>query len=168
MTSSDAKLQKIQTHFQALTETASSLNASSDELTRVVGILDEALKKLNVGLTVWVTFLTWAEEPPRYIYEQIGYCKVNNKWGIALHRVFGDEALGEEREDGPWSFNDAPREMRLQGVDKLPELIAALNSEAVKTVNKIKEKTESVRNIAAAVTEISKTPKTTATHTINI
>src|SRR5882762_10574436 len=96
MTSSDAKLQKIQTHFQALTETASSLNASSDELTRVVGILDEALKKLNVGLTVWVTFLTWAEEPPRYNYEQIGYCKVNNKWGIALHRVFGDEALGEE------------------------------------------------------------------------
>jgi hypothetical protein len=168
MTSSDAKLQKIQTHFQALTETASSLNASSDEFTKVVGILDEALKKLNVGLTVWVTYLTWAEEPPNYSHDQIGYSKVNNKWGIALRRVFGDEALGEEGQEGPWSFNDAPREMRLHGVDKLPELIEALDSEAAKTVNKIKEKTESVRNIAAAVTGISKAPKTAATHTIHI
>src|SRR5215472_6474492 len=56
MASSDSKVEKIQTHFQVLSNAASQLNAASDELTRVIGVLDEALKKLNVGLTVWVTF----------------------------------------------------------------------------------------------------------------
>ena len=63
MTSSDSKIEKIQTHFKALSSVAPTLNAASDELTKAVAVLDENLKKLNVGLTAWVTFRSRAVHP---------------------------------------------------------------------------------------------------------
>ncbi len=155
MTSSDSKVEKVQLHFQALSSVASSLNKASDELTKVVTILDEALKKLNVGLTVWVTFRSRAAEwLDEYDDDQIGYCKVNGKWGIALRRIWGDsnERYGDE---GPWLFNEAPREMRLHGVDKIPEVIEALAKEAFDTTKKIHEKTQEARELAGAVEKIA-------------
>ena len=134
MGSTDPKIAKIQSNFQALSNVASSLNAASDELTKVVAKLDEALKKLNVGLTVWVTFKDRLEhEPSRYDCDQIGYCKVNGKWGIALRQIWGQEDFGEHNEDGPWLFSEASREMRLRSVDKIPELIEKLSNKASDT-----------------------------------
>src|SRR5579859_1804079 len=111
----DPKIAKIQTNFQALSEVASSLNAASNELTKVVSKLDEALKQLNVGLTDWVTFedrLPQIDE--QYYCDQIGYCRVNGRWGISLRRIWGNERWDDHSEDGPWLFTDAPREMRLR------------------------------------------------------
>src|SRR5258706_5714323 len=125
MTSSDSKIAKIQTHFQALSSAATSLNAASDELTKVVSVLDDALRKLNVGLTVWVTVSTWSDNS-RHGEDQIGYCKLNGKWGIALCTSWNDDAGGEDTVDGIWLFNDAPRELRLGGVDKSPKGSEAL------------------------------------------
>ncbi len=155
MTSSDSKVEKVQTHFQALSSVASSLNKVSDELTKVVTILDEALKKLNVGLTVWVTFRSRGVEPLEYDNDQIGYCKVNGKWGIALRRIWGDDARGFYGDEGPWLFNEAPREMRLHGVDKIPEVIEALGKEAFDTTKKIHEKTQEIREFAGAIEKIA-------------
>jgi hypothetical protein len=153
MGSNDPKISQIQTNFQALSTVASSLNAASDELTKVVGKLDEALKKLNVGLTVWVVFEDRSDEqyPDQYDCDQIGYCKVNGKWGISLRRIWGHEFHGAGNEEGPWHFTDAPREMRLRSVDKIPVLIEALSKEASNTTKKIQEKTKEVSELAAAI-----------------
>jgi methyl-accepting chemotaxis protein len=160
MSLNDSKSENIQSHFQALTETASSLNAASDELTKVIASLDEALKKLNVGLMVWVTFITWGtDEPSEYDEEQIGYCKINGKWGISLRRIWGDHREDRHVEDGPWHFSDGPREMRLRGVDKIPELIQALSKQAADTTKKVQEKTEQVRELAAAIEQIARPSK---------
>jgi methyl-accepting chemotaxis protein len=170
MASSDSKIAKIQTHFQTLSSVATSLNTASDELTRVVGVLDEALKKLNVGLTVWVTFSQWSDEYDegitqinRYIHEQIGYCKVNGKWGIALRRMSVDDAGPDE--SVPWLFNDAPREMRLEAVDKIPQVIEELSKEASKTTKIVQEKTNQLLELAAVIEQVAKPPlmKLTAT-----
>ena len=151
MASGDQKITKIQTHFKALSSVSTSLNTASDEFTKAISILDEALKKLNIGLTAWVTFRTWDTEPNKYDKEKIGYCKVNGKWGIALCRIWGDELSDREEIDGPWLFNEGPREMRLAGVDKIPELIEALSKEASNTTKKIQEKTQEVRELANAI-----------------
>jgi len=148
------KVERLQTHFQALSTAATSLNTASDELTKAVGVLDEALKKLNVGLTAWVSFISWSCEAAEYDNEQVGYAKVNGKWGIAIHRIWGDSALGEEREEGPWLFNDAPREMRIRAVDKIPEMVEALSAEASKTTKRVLEKTKEVRELADAIGSI--------------
>src|SRR5260370_29189378 len=109
MSSTDSKIQKIQTNFQALSAVASSLNTASDEFTRVVGALDEALKKLNIGLTVWVSFADRCPHDPSYYdVDQIGYHKVGSKWGIALRHIWGEEPFDNHEEEGPWLFSDAP------------------------------------------------------------
>jgi prefoldin subunit 5 len=153
MGSNDPKISQIQTNFQTLSTVASSLNVASDELTKGVRTLDEALKKLNVGLTVWVVFEDRSDEqyPDQYDCDQIGYCKVNGKWGISLRRIWGHEFHGAGNEEGPWLFTDAPREMRLRSVDKIPVLIEALSKEASNTTKKIQEKTKEVSELAAAI-----------------
>lgn len=153
MTSTDSKIQKIQTNFQALSAVASTLNAASDEFTRVVGALDEALKKLNIGLTVWVSFADRSpHDPSLYDVDQIGYHKVGSKWGIALRHIWGEEQYDDHHEEGPWLFSDAPREMRLRSIDKIPEVIEKLVKEASNTTKAIQEKTKEVRELAEAIT----------------
>jgi len=153
----DSKTEKVQTHFQVLSKTASSLNIASDGLTQTVLILNDALKKLNIGLTVWVVVRADCAEDEPYIYDhdEIGYCKVNGVWGIALQHVWGNASRDEEAKDGPWLFNDAPREMRLACVDKIPDLIEALSKEALKTTKRVQEKTNEVRAIAEVIQNIA-------------
>jgi prefoldin subunit 5 len=161
MTSSDSKVAKIQTHFQALSEVASSLNIASDELTKTVTILDEALKKLNLGLTVWVSFRRRGDDDEPHLYDddQIGYCKINGVWGIALRRIWGDESWDRHSEDGPWLFNDASREMRLHSVDSIPNVIEALAKEAFDTTKRIQEKTKEVGELAGAIGQVANAEK---------
>jgi hypothetical protein len=155
MASNDSKFEKAQSDFQALSVVASSLNSASDELSRAVAVLDEALKKLNLGLTVWVIFESHSIEPWQFDDEQIGYSKVNGKWGIALQRVWGDTREGDFDEEGPWLFNEAPREMRLKSVDKIPKLIEALSKAAFEMTEKVKEKTRGVRELAGVIEQIA-------------
>ena len=99
--SADADLKSIRTSFLELAAKATSLNKASDELTRTVGILDTALKKINLGVTTWVAFRNWSdEEGEERGSDQIGYAKVNGKWGIALLKYW-ENYRGEEHYDLP-------------------------------------------------------------------
>jgi hypothetical protein len=158
----NSNITKLQTDFQNLSETASALNVASDYLSRGVAVLDEALKKLNVGLTVWVTFASRdvdENEPGLYDLDQIGYCKVNGSWGLAIRHIWGDESAQWEKEEGPWAFNDVPRELRLRAVDKISEVITELNRAAIQTTKRVQEKTERVLELAEAITQVVTTGK---------
>lgn len=157
MNSGNPKIAKVQTRFRELSNLATSLNAASDEFTKIVGTLDEALKKLNVGLTVWLSFRFRGDdnEPQIFDQDQIGYAKVSATWGIVLRRIWGDEERDIYHEDGPWLFKDAPRELRLAAADKIPELIEALAKAASTTTKEVLEKTQQVRELAAAIDEVS-------------
>ena len=153
MTSGDPKIAKALTHFETLSSLASSLNTASDELTKVVINLDEALKKLNIGLTVWVPF-RFREDPDSpecYDRDQIGYTKVQGTWGLALSRIWGDHVRDEHYEDGPWLFKDAPRELRIECLDEIAGVIEELAKSATATTKKVQEKTKQVRELAAAM-----------------
>jgi hypothetical protein len=157
MASSDSKIEKVQKYFAALSSVATDLNTASDKLTKTVTVLDEALKKLNVGLSVWVTFRSRDDEsePESYDDDQIGYCKVQGTWGIALRRIWGNPTFEVFHSDGPWLFNDAPRDLRLHGVDKIPELIEALGKEAFDFTNKIHKTTQEVHELAEVVAKMA-------------
>jgi hypothetical protein len=157
MNSDDSKIARVRARFQELSTLASSLNTASDELTKVVGILDEALKKLNVGLTVWENFRFRGDEsdPQFYDTDQIGYAKVSGTWGLALRRIWGNEAFDDHHSDGPWLFKDAPRELRLAAADKIPEVIEALAKATSATTKEVQEKTERARELATAIDEVA-------------
>jgi hypothetical protein len=149
-----AEPSEIAANFQNLSATASLLNKSSDELTSAVGLLDAALQKLNVGLAAWVTFAEWADEHGSTgSREQVGYEKVNGKWGISLRVSNWD--MDMEEIHGPWLFTDASRELRLAAVDKLPALVQELNRKATETVKKVQEKTEQTRTLIAALASLT-------------
>ena len=52
--------------------------------------LDEALKKLNLGISSWVSFHGWDDGPFSEVHE-IGYSKINSKWGIGIKRIIEDQ-----------------------------------------------------------------------------
>lgn len=151
MASTEAE--KIQQHFQTLSSISGLLNTASDELTKAVGCLDDALKRLNIGLSVWVPFRDRSDPESNEVYDvdEIGYAKVNGTWGIAIQHAWGDSAADHHCSDGPWLFTDAPREMRIQAVDKLPEMIEEMSKVAAHTQKKIQEKTKQVRELADAI-----------------
>ena len=157
MSSTDSKTAKIQAHFKNLASIAPVLNTASDELTKAIRGLDQALKKLNIGLSVWVTFAERTEDPGdgQYNLEQIGYTKLNGEWGLALRHIWGHERYDAHNEDGPWLFSDAPRDMRLRSTDKIPEVIESLGNEAVKTTKAMQRKSLEVRELAGAIEQIS-------------
>lgn len=153
MTSNDSKLQNIHDNFTILSAIASELNVASDELTKQISILDEALKKLNIGLTVWVTFCDHSPaDRDEYDLEQIGYTKVQGRWGISLRHIWGMLGDADGGEDGPWLFNDAPRDMRIRCVERIPDVMAELSKEALTATKRIQGKTKEVRDLAAAIT----------------
>jgi len=157
MSSTDSKTAKIQAHFKNLTSIAPVLNAASDELTKAIRGLDQALKKLNIGLSVWVTFAVRHEDSgdDEYDLEQIGYTKLNGEWGLGLRRIWGNERFDTQYQDGPWLFSDAPRDMRLRSTDKIPDVIEELGKEAVKTTKAMQQKSLEVRELAGAIEQIS-------------
>ncbi len=140
----------------ANSSTAASLNKASDELTEAVTVLDEAIKNLNIGLTVWHSFAWGYVEPPEYSADQIGYAKVNGKWGIALRHIWGNEAFDDDHSDGPWLFGEAPRQMRIRAADHFPKLIQTLVKESTETAKKLRAKATDVKNLVAVVEGITK------------
>lgn len=134
-----------------LSKAASELNSASDELRDSVGILDQALKRLNVGIPVWVTFRR-KEKNARYWIDRIGYAKLpDGNWGIAICRVHGFENRDEETLDEFWPFNDAPRELRLSSVEGLAKVIDGLKLAAEQMTGRVKKKVAEVRRLAAEI-----------------
>jgi len=155
MASNDSKIENVQIQFKNLATVASSLNAASNEFAKSVAVLDESLKPLNIGLSVWVPF-AFAEglEHPDYDQDEIGYSKVNGTWGLAIRSIRGREGReGEafEHVTGPWLFNEAAREMRIHSVEKIPEVIKALTEKASETTKRIQQKTREVRALTEAI-----------------
>jgi len=162
MASSDSKLTTIQ-RISALASVAGSLNNASDELTKSVGVVDDALKRFNLGLVVWVMVSRWADDF-RHGEDQIGYCKLNGKWGLALRTSWEDNnAFGGEPEEDAWHFNDAPREMRLKYVDRIPEVLEELTKKASEVTRRIQEKAKEARELAEAIRPVSNDTKPATT-----
>lgn len=100
------------------------LNQVSDELGLVVDKINAGLKELNLGLVVW---LTHSESSPvnsvKHVdgwERQFGYARVKSKWGLSIQYTQWKDG---KREVELWSFNDAPRWMRVEMIGMLPELL---------------------------------------------
>jgi hypothetical protein len=150
-TNGNSLAERVKSSYLQLSGVASDLNTVSDELGKSVASVDSALKKLNLGVTVWVSIRDWDGEDLDYYREQIGYAKVDGKWGIALRTVSGNQNNPDRDNVEQWLFSDGPRKLRLSAIEKLPELLKNLSDEAVVTTEKIKSKLAEVQEVAAAV-----------------
>jgi hypothetical protein len=150
---SDPKFLSVLKNFGTLSASASEVNKASSELASAVSQLDEMLKRLNLGVTAWVVIRSRAAEPPEYDDYELGYARVNSKWGLAIRRIHGDP--DHEDIEGPWAFNDAKRELRIGAVDKIPGLLEKLAQKTADTAEMLTEKTRQVLEFSSAIESIA-------------
>jgi hypothetical protein len=148
-------LERVTSYYSQLSSVAADLNAVSDELGKSIAEIDTALKKLNLGITTWIAIRRGEgiHELDDYSYwsQDIGYAKVGGKWGISLRKVDGDEHCPFEDNVEEWPFSDAPRSLRLEAIDKIPELLETLSKDAAKTTKNIRARLGEVQAVAEAV-----------------
>jgi hypothetical protein len=144
-------IERVQSSFGQLSAASANLNAISDELGKSVSEIDSALKRLNLGVSVWVAIRGNDWQDLSYESEQIGYAKIDGKWGLGLRTVSGNHKRPDDESVHEWSFNDAPRFLRVGAIEKLPELLEQLTKEAEATARKISESVEQAKSVAAAI-----------------
>src|ERR1700686_1961932 len=116
----DSLVERVESSFHKLSTVASALNLVSDELGKSVSEMDAALKKLNLGIPVWVLIQGWQDQTS-FWSDHLGYQKISGKWGIALRVVSGFHGHEDDADVETWLFNDAPRPLRLKAIEKIPE-----------------------------------------------
>jgi len=155
---SQAVSSNVRASFQGLAKTARNLNFTSDALGKYVSEIEEALKSLNLGVSAWVTIskstrmdgmATWNEE--------LGYDKIGKNWCIGLRSYQQTEWDEEYIDFERWTFNEGPREVRIRAIDRLPDLIRELDSEASRITKRIADKLPVACDLA---TEIRVIPET--------
>jgi hypothetical protein len=153
--SSDANTlsERVITSFTKLSSASKDLNKVSDELGQAITAIDCILQRLNLGVPTWVKIHGGEDQYTgmEYWRRDIGYAKVGNKWGVALRTVEGDYNYPEEASIEEWLFNDAPRWIRVEGVEKIPDLLEDLVKNTVETTQKIKGKIEQAKQLAGAL-----------------
>ena len=146
-------LERVAGYYSQLSTVAADLNAVSDELGKSIAEIDAALKKLNLGITTWVAIHGGDGSPydDTFWSRDIGYAKVSSKWGISLRTIDGQYSDIDRAETEEWLFNDAPRSLRLEAIDKIPELLEKLSKDAVKTTKEIRARLGEAQAVAEAV-----------------
>jgi hypothetical protein len=144
------KLESIKDSIQQLPTAAATLNSASDDLAKSINDLDAVLKKFSLGVPAWVVFGDYAEDP-YYDLEEVGYAKIGGKWGIAIRTRKGDLDPRSREDKEQWSFNDAPRYLRVRGVEKLPDLVQRLVAKSAEMAQSISAGANDVRELTSFV-----------------
>lgn len=150
--------ERVAAYYSKLSNVAADLNAISDALGKSITDIDESLKKLNLGISVWVEIYSGGDpyHDGSFWNRDIGYAKVDGKWGISLRKVEGDYSHPDEESVEEWAFNEAPRSFRLEAIEKIPELLEKLTKEAVKTTKEIQAKLGDAQAVATAVKQAAR------------
>jgi hypothetical protein len=154
MPSEDAAplIERFQSFYNQLSEAAATLNAASDELAKPIASFDAALKRLNLGISAWVKIAGHFDQDSGFYWSQeLGYDKVKGNWGIAIKKVMGDASGPGEEDIEEWPFNEAPRQLRIQAVENIPDLIEKMIAEAATVTEKIIQKTAAAKQLAEAL-----------------
>ncbi len=158
----DSPVSRAQTSYQKLAAAASNLNTASDQLGKVVVDLDSALKRLNLGITSWVFFSGWQDDPD-WASDYIGYAKIGGKWGIAIRSLSSDFSSPDGcRTDGEWLFNDAPRDLRLMAIDKIPDLLEKLVEKVGEFTSNLNTKLKQSQELSTAISALARGTDKTA------
>jgi len=151
---------KVQSSYQQLSKVAADLNAVSDELGKSIAELDAALKKLNLGVTTWIQ-VQLVRDPQTADFEgdYLGYAKVGGKWGIALRKTSGNYNYAPDEPPEEWPFNEGPRELRLEAIEKIPELLNKLSEAATKMAANVRDRLGEAQQVAEAIKLVANDPK---------
>jgi hypothetical protein len=154
-TSGSSLSERAAESIQKLSLAATDLNKASDELGEVISAIDAVLHGLRIGLSTWtiVKETNGLPEDSFFSRHELGYAKVGNKWGIALRKTTGDFNYPPDDSVDLWLFNEAPRRLRMEAVEEIPNLLEALITNTVETTKKLRTKTAEAMQLATAIAQ---------------
>ncbi len=151
-TNGDSLVSRVRSSFQHLSSRAGDLNALSDQVGKVIARFDAEFSRLNIGIEAWIPFETSASEDGlHYSKREIGYAKIGSKWGLAIRDYSGNEASDAYDDYQEWLFNDAPRQLRLQAIELIPELFDKLVAEVDRATKRVDRKLKELEELASAL-----------------
>jgi hypothetical protein len=140
---------------------APRLNESSDSLNSILSQINEQLNELNLGLTVWLDgppLTSRGVDPTPFqkthrVYsvvekEILGYARLKNGWGLAVHSIVEEHGWFEGDENCPFtnvkegsivSLLDCSRDVRTESVRLLPMLLGLLKDKAETVIRNLEE-----------------------------
>jgi hypothetical protein len=128
-----------------LSSTAAKLNSASDQLNAALLIIEKRLVAMGLGLITWVPIEGTREYQDEigseYTEIHLGFDKVSENWGLYTRDAhFWDEPDGSRWEYSNWKpLTRSPREVRLQAVPRIPDLLAHLQNEANEILARVSE-----------------------------
>jgi len=143
-----------------LASLSKSLNEASDLLSKQIIEIEGALNELRLGVPAWVVISKTEEdvsvkkEDKPFFAEhtlEIGYGKHKGKWGL----LFLDSWPDFDNYDVVF-LRDSAREHRIAAVEKLPDLLKALEAEATKTTEEAAKKAAEMKQFAAALKKVAR------------
>jgi hypothetical protein len=141
---------KVDSHLKELAAAAKTLNVVSDELTTHVSAIEVVLNKLNLGVRAHVVAQSSSNIDGSITnYVRLAYGKSSGKWGFVIEQFTDDQNWDEFLNFESWSFKDAPRELRIVAVDKIPELLEALVKSSGEIAAKMTKKVGYTKELAA-------------------
>lgn len=150
---------KVETSLKQLSLLSKSLNEASDELSKQISAIESALNQYKLGVWVWVKkpILTETEisdpddQGRRYEYNfdyQLGYGKHKGRWGLLVSH-------GWEADDGTDTkimfLRDAPREIRIKAMDRIPNLLDDLAQEMSSLTQEASKRASEAKQLAATL-----------------
>lgn len=133
--------------YQNISAAAAEINAASDDLGKSIDALDESLQRLNLGVSSWVEF-----SDDNLCKNYIGFAKSSKgKWGILITQDSGYQGPGQYERSDTWAFNDAPRSLRLEAIEKLPDLLEKISHDTQETIQQIKAKAAQAKALSEAI-----------------
>ena len=150
---------EITASFERLAVAAMRLNAVSDKHGQQVSAIEAVFQGLNIGVQCWVDFANYRSANGVIEDRSVGYAKVGPKWGLAIRIDEYPEHDPEASDPELWPYREAPRTLRLQAFEKVPQLIDKLVTETNTLADKIKAQIPQVQLVAETLTAASKARK---------
>ena len=136
----------------SLAATAANLNEASKKLSRVVERIDNALQRINLGVTAWTQVRGGdVQGADRFWSEELGYSRTGRKWGLTLRKIRYDMLNPEFEKLEEWLFNEAPRSLRIRAITKIPDLLKELDREAKKLATQVSESINKTEPLVEAI-----------------
>ncbi len=149
-----ATMTRVESSFTQLAHAAQLLNSASEELSKVIRNLDASMKRLALGVAAWVPVSGTSDEI-QYWTTELGYAKVDGKWGLTLREVTGFHPDSSDETEQVWPYADAPRALRAEAVTKIPDLLDNLLQQTHDATNALKEKIDQASELSTLVSDLT-------------
>lgn len=142
--------ERLVSAYKRLVAVAETQKIAARQFSAPIAEIDRALQRLDLGLITWQKIAGGEDDYGGYWSRDVGYARIKGDWGLAIRSVRGHHGW-EEDEVEQWLFGEAPSSMRIEALEKVPDLLEELIKNAEKTTKKLQEKTVEARELATAL-----------------